>query len=104
MMNMSSNGMVGGTVNSTWQNSEPRPSSQEIMEKYNSSQNLENEQQPEPETKSEEWECECGSRNTGKYCAQCGKEKPSKGKKCLMCRTINPENAKYCIECGKPLE
>lgn len=97
--------MCGGAANAPWQNSEPRQSSQKI---YNAQQRETNETQTdlnqEQETKQEEWDCECGNKNTGKYCGQCGKEKPQKGKKCLMCRTMNPENAKFCLECGKPLE
>jgi len=26
----------------------------------------------------EKWECECGIKNVGKYCVNCGKQKPTK--------------------------
>lgn len=103
MMNMASNGIVGGAVSSPWQNEEKRQSSQEIMQNYNQGENTIKTEQT-IENQKEEWICECGEKNTGKFCGQCGKEKAQKGKKCLMCRTLNPENAKFCIECGKPLQ
>lgn len=45
------------------------------------------------------WVCSCGTRNTGKFCAECGKPKPEEGWTC-SCGTKN--TGKFCSECGKP--
>jgi len=52
---------------------------------------------PAPENS---WTCSCGSVNTGKFCANCGKQKPvdSEGWTC-SCGAVN--KGKFCSECGK---
>lgn len=47
------------------------------------------------------WTCPCGAKNTGKFCTECGREKPSakKGWTC-SCGAVNL--GKFCSECGKP--
>ncbi len=46
---------------------------------------------------SETWTCECGKVNTGKFCSECGKEKPKR----WFCPECGKENyGKFCIECG----
>ncbi|MDE5584672.1 MAG: SPFH domain-containing protein [Ruminococcus sp.] len=47
------------------------------------------------------WKCSCGAENTGKFCAECGKPKPTatNGWKC-SCGAEN--TGKFCAECGKP--
>lgn len=47
------------------------------------------------------WTCECGTSNTGKFCANCGKGKPAQaeGWTC-SCGTVN--KGKFCQNCGKP--
>lgn len=50
-------------------------------------------------TSAETWTCECGSQNTGKFCINCGKSKPSDGWAC-SCGAIN--KGKFCYECGSP--
>lgn len=47
------------------------------------------------------WTCECGTSNTGKFCANCGKSKPAQadGWTC-SCGTLN--KGKFCQNCGKP--
>ena len=122
MMNMASNGMVGGAANGPWQNTQ------------NSTADLSQEKRPEPEkteavieTKPEaqaetavetpeqtqenkpeenkdiaEWTCECGSTNKGKFCVNCGKPKTDK-KKCPKCGTMNEATDKFCSECGEKL-
>ncbi len=58
----------------------------------------------------DEWTCECGTKNTGKFCLECGKAKPAPapaadpyGWTCA-CGTFN--KGKFCQECGakKPPE
>ncbi|MDO4960231.1 MAG: SPFH domain-containing protein [Eubacteriales bacterium] len=48
------------------------------------------------------WTCECGTANTGKFCANCGKAKPAPaaGWKC-ECGAEN--TGKFCSNCGKPM-
>jgi membrane protease subunit (stomatin/prohibitin family) len=46
------------------------------------------------------WQCGCGARNTGKFCMECGKPRPSDGWVCT-CGTKN--TGKFCTECGKPM-
>ena len=47
------------------------------------------------------WSCECGTTNTGKFCANCGKPKPAQaeGWTC-SCGSLN--KGKFCQNCGKP--
>ena len=46
------------------------------------------------------WTCVCGtSGNTGKFCSECGKPRPSEDWVCT-CGTRN--KGKFCSECGKP--
>ncbi len=45
------------------------------------------------------WTCSCGTVNTGKFCAECGKEKPAADTWTCSCGTVN--KGKFCSECGK---
>ncbi len=45
------------------------------------------------------WTCECGAVNTGKFCPECGKPAPAADWTC-ECGTVN--TGKFCFECGKP--
>ena len=45
------------------------------------------------------WNCPCGKTgNTGRFCSECGAEKPADGWKC-SCGAVN--KGKFCSECGK---
>ena len=46
----------------------------------------------------DEWNCSCGTKNTGRFCIECGKPK-IEGWLC-SCGTTN--KGKFCSECGKP--
>lgn len=47
------------------------------------------------------WKCSCGTENTGKFCANCGKPKPAvSGSWKCSCGAEN--TGKFCAECGKP--
>ncbi|MDE5737868.1 MAG: SPFH domain-containing protein [Oscillospiraceae bacterium] len=61
------------------------------------------------------WICSCGTQNTGKFCADCGKPKPvnnntwtcscgasNTGKFCSECGKQKPSGAKFyrCVKCG----
>lgn len=52
------------------------------------------------------WSCSCGeSKNTGKFCASCGKPKPQ-GSGTWLCSCGTENKGKFCAECGakKPAE
>lgn len=56
-----------------------------------------------PSAPSNAWDCECGNKgNTGKFCAQCGKERPVKspdgGSWTCSCGAKN--TGKFCTSCG----
>ena len=111
MMNMASNGMTGGAANGPWQNTQ---NSQIDLSK----QNIENAPQTtqeqmkaamvgraEMQADNDEWTCECGSKNNGKFCSNCGKAKPVQDKKqCPNCKAISDKDAKFCGECGTKLD
>lgn len=45
------------------------------------------------------WKCACGAVNTGKFCTECGSQRPAEGWKCI-CGAVN--KGKFCSECGQP--
>ncbi len=45
------------------------------------------------------WICSCGTKNTGKFCMECGKQKPTQEEWICSCGTKN--TGKFCMECGK---
>ena len=96
MMNMSTNGMMGGVATTPWQNTQ---GSQIDLSKTNVATN-QNENQAAKEDG--EWTCECGIKNDGKFCVNCGKPKDNK-KECPKCKTINERMDKFCSECGEKL-
>lgn len=52
-----------------------------------------------PEPGKTGWVCACGhSGNTGKFCSECGKERPAAEGWTCACGTIN--KGKFCSECG----
>ena len=56
-------------------------------------------QQPSfaPSASEKAWQCVCGARSTGKFCPECGAQKPEEGWKC-RCGSVN--KGKFCPECG----
>ncbi|MCQ2413869.1 MAG: SPFH domain-containing protein [Clostridia bacterium] len=48
------------------------------------------------------WTCECGAQNTGKFCCECGKPKPAAASSwfCPECGKENAPGSKFCAECG----
>ena len=82
MMNLASNGITGNVTSGPWQN-----------------QNSQNSEQ----NNSNEWICDCGTKNNGKFCSNCGKEH-NVTRKCPKCGTINKISDKFCGECGEKLQ
>ncbi len=56
-------------------------------------------QQAQKAAESNGWICQCGAKNTGKFCSECGKPAPRAEWIC-QCGTKN--TGKFCSECGKP--
>ncbi len=55
----------------------------------------------QPTVSADGWTCSCGTKNTGKFCAQCGKPAPKKGDS-WTCSCGAQNKGKFCMECGKP--
>ncbi len=102
MMNMATNGMVGGATTGPWQNTQNSTmdlSKQKI-------ENIPTTNDKTVMTNPEEWTCECGVKNKGKFCVNCGKKKPdstSTQKQCPNCKAMNSAEAKFCSDCGTKL-
>lgn len=52
------------------------------------------------------WFCpECGTKNSGKFCANCGTQKPAaQGNACPNCGTVIEGSPKFCPNCGNKLQ
>jgi len=102
MMNMASNGVMGGVSTAPWQNTENSSvdlSKEEIQPKKEEGQNKEEEK--EIKVENSEWECSCGTKNNGNFCHSCGS---AKIKKCSKCNSEIEKGAKFCKECGTKVE
>lgn len=55
-------------------------------------------QQEKVKKAKEEWICSCKTKNTGKFCIECGKPKVVG----WVCQCGNINKGKFCSECGKP--
>ena len=54
-------------------------------------------QKPAPQAS---WTCKCGTQNTGKFCMNCGLPKPAEDSWTCKCGAVN--KGKFCMECGSP--
>lgn len=84
MMNMATNGVVGGAASGSWKNVAEGNQGKIINEQ-------------------EGWTCECGNKNTGKFCSNCGKPYQAKII-CQKCENANACTAKFCSNCGEKLQ
>lgn len=103
MMNMSTRNVMGGTVQGPWQNTEKSSidlSKEESIEEQKEKTKVEEIVKPE-ESKAETWNCDCGTKNEGKFCYNCGKPK---AKTCRRCGVILAKDAKFCSNCGEKIE
>jgi len=57
---------------------------------------------PAPKPAADSWTCECGTVNTGKFCANCGKPKPAPKADGWTCSCGTVNKGKFCMNCGKP--
>ena len=60
---------------------------------------MQNQSAQPQQTQASEWTCGCGAVNTGNFCSNCGKPRPSAEWIC-SCGTVNTGN--FCSNCGKP--
>ncbi len=93
MMNMASNGITGVATTGPWQQTQDKDF------KVNSVTTTENQTKL---STANEWICECGTKNTGKFCSNCGK-KHETNKICPKCGNINEPTSNFCNECGEKL-
>lgn len=63
-------------------------------------QNAQQQAAPAQQNAAGSWVCSCGTSNTAKFCAECGKPKPAEDSWTCSCGAKN--TAKFCSECGKP--
>lgn len=96
MMNMASNGVIGGVSQTPWQNTEASTYTQPEPQPAQSTN-------PESvQTTSPEWECpNCKKKCTGKFCMECGTKK-LENKVCPNCG--KEVKGKFCSECGTKVE
>lgn len=61
-----------------------------------------NDPQQAASASAEAWKCSCGTENTGKFCRNCGKAKPS-ATASWTCKCGRVNIGKFCSECGAPM-
>lgn len=104
MMNMASNGVIGGATQGPWQNTQNAgvtPENQAVAG------NAVAVAQATNQTSSETWECpNCKNQASGNFCTNCGAKKPEapKLKFCTNCGAKLDDGAKFCPECGAKAE
>ena len=96
MMNMASNGIIGGATTGPWQNAQTVPQ-----------QNMQPETTNKQQTALNGWECpKCKNHVEGNFCPNCGTKKPEEQKEkfCSKCGAKLTGGAKFCPECGEKVE
>ncbi|MDR2932116.1 MAG: SPFH domain-containing protein [Oscillospiraceae bacterium] len=54
----------------------------------------------EKEANADTWQCSCGARNRGKFCAECGKPQPAAARPWVCAKCGAQNTGKFCAECG----
>ena len=103
MMNMNTGNVVGGAVSGPWNNTEN--SKMDLSKQEEVTQKAETKTTEEPEVAEEakeeasnKWDCECGIKNEGNFCVNCGSPRP---RICKKCNSKLGKNAKFCSNCGE---
>lgn len=92
---------AGGFLNSASQTNAMQMQMQQQQQMANQQMQQAPQMQPQSQANAgaAPWTCSCGAVNTGKFCQECGKPKPSADWTC-SCGAVN--TGKFCQECGKP--
>ena len=87
---------MGQQASSPQQNPQSWPQGQTLQPNQNGSQGQVQQSRPQGQT-GIGWMCQCGTENHGKFCKECGKQRPKAEWTC-SCGTVNQGN--FCTECG----
>lgn len=97
MMNMASNGVMGGATQGPWQANNQNSQVQQPVQQ--AQQNV--------QKSVAGWECpNCKNQADGNFCTNCGTKKPEepKAKFCTKCGAKLSEGSKFCSECGEKVQ
>lgn len=100
----------GGAVNAFMGMGMAMNNGANIMGGYQQNAVAQPQQQPQPQpaqqvqnASADSWVCSCGSTNTGKFCAECGKAKQEeKAADSWTCKCGATNKGKFCADCGSP--
>ena len=103
MMNMATNGMMGGVAQAPWQNNQnsvqPNQGNTNPMQSA-----VVATEAPEVKTEADTWECpNCKKQVSGNFCSECGAKKVEE-KKFTNCGKVVEPHANFCQECGKQIQ
>ena len=106
MMNMNTGNVVGGAVSGPWNNTENSKMDLSKQEEVTEKAETKTTEEPEvvegaKEEASNKWNCECGIKNEGNFCVNCGSPRPHI---CKKCNSKLGKNAKFCSNCGEKVE
>ncbi len=108
MMNMASNGMMGGVSQAPWQQTQNAQNYQVPPMKDNNEGNNRESSVAEPKQNEDNmWECPgCHGRVKGNFCPECGTKKPELPSKkiCKKCGKEIGNGDKFCSECGTKVD
>ena len=108
MMNMASNGMMGGAAQGPW-NSNDANTSREIVQNARAKEEAGKTaatEQTNTETSDDSWICPtCNTSRIGNFCPECGAKKPEEPQKlfCSNCGKEVSKDTKFCPNCGNKL-
>ena len=108
MMNMASGNTFGGVTSNVAHNvsyTTPTPNQANVNNPAPSTKGAETaENTPVATANDEEWECSCGAKCTGKFCSNCGNQKPQQITECPNCKNAVKPGSKFCNNCGQKLQ